>query len=473
MSILSIEENDKLSELKEILILAAEHSIEYFRQSKSDSSRGFSNSIFTEIEFPNKGKSISEVYSRSKDLFYGQPQFLNQHNGFMGWSIGTGREMNLLSSLMTATVNASVQTSAQTSARVEIELGDWMKKVFDWPQEGVSYLLSGTAQGNLIALIAARINTERKIECSDDQNKVQLVAIGSDQAHVSFHKSMRAIGLGESQFIQIPTGRSGKMTACQIENAIGKLKSNQKVFCIISTLGSTVSGSFDSISDANQICKKYDVWHHVDAAWGAWTRLDRTRRYLTEDINLADSLAFDFHKLPGSAIGSGMILFKPELDVKSVFFVDSPYLQSMSGAKWQYSDLGLEFTRPMRALAPWMIIQQYGFEEIGRQITCMLDLTKLFAEELNNRKNIEQPFDLISNTVVFSFKNTKFGINELDQFTKDFADLLWKKGRFMPSLLSWNSKLYLRFSLMNPNLTESHLRELLIEVDNYIIEKGL
>ena len=35
-----------------------------------------------------------------------------------------------------------------------------------------------------------------------------------------------------------------------------------------STLGTTVQGSIDPITQIGEICKKYNVWHHVDGAFG-------------------------------------------------------------------------------------------------------------------------------------------------------------------------------------------------------------
>jgi glutamate/tyrosine decarboxylase-like PLP-dependent enzyme len=35
-----------------------------------------------------------------------------------------------------------------------------------------------------------------------------------------------------------------------------------------STVGTTVEGNIDPITEIGEICAKYKIWHHVDAAYG-------------------------------------------------------------------------------------------------------------------------------------------------------------------------------------------------------------
>ena len=57
----------------------------------------------------------------------------------------------------------------------------------------------------------------------------------------------------------------GKLIPSALEEMIVKsLKDNEKPFIVALTAGTTVLGSFDPIDSVADICKKYDLWLHVD-----------------------------------------------------------------------------------------------------------------------------------------------------------------------------------------------------------------
>ena len=39
--------------------------------------------------------------------------------------------------------------------------------------------------------------------------------------------------------------------------------------CVVATGGTTIRGNFDPINEISKVCKKYGIWHHLDAAWRA------------------------------------------------------------------------------------------------------------------------------------------------------------------------------------------------------------
>lgn len=461
------------STVENILLSAVDDCVKYNRRALASDSAGFSYSNFSETELPVKSSPLDEVYLQVKNLLIDNPQFLNQHKGFMGWTVGAGREINLISELLAATVNASVQTPSQTSALIEIELGRWMKQIFDWPQSGLAYMVSGTTQGNLVSLLAARHGVDQQIKYDGMSRSEKLIVVGSDHTHLSIKRAMQIMGLGEKQFKAISETKNGELKADLVDQALSQLNSHERPLCVVATLGSTVSGAFDSLPDLKKVCAKHQVWLHVDGAWGAWAKLDRSRPELTEGLHLADSLAFDFHKWPGSTMGSGMVLFKPEADMKSLFAVENPYLESLSGADWQFSEVGPDVTRPMKALAPWMIIRQSGVEALGRQLKENFDLAERLTGLLQQRTDIEMPFDTQSNTVVFRSVLHSDDPEQRNKRARVMAQAMWKKGKYMPSLLSLKSGVYLRFCLMNPAISSTDIDELYSDICHHIEREGL
>ena len=46
------------------------------------------------------------------------------------------------------------------------------------------------------------------------------------------------------------------------------LKNNLCPFYVNTTAGATVLGSFDNFDEISKICKKYNLWLHIDGAFG-------------------------------------------------------------------------------------------------------------------------------------------------------------------------------------------------------------
>lgn len=67
---------------------------------------------------------------------------------------------------------------------------------------------------------------------------------------------------------------------------------NQIPLMVNATLGTTVQGAIDPISDIQKICEKHKVWLHVDACVGG----SKVFIEEIEGIDKIDSIACDPHK---------------------------------------------------------------------------------------------------------------------------------------------------------------------------------
>ncbi|XP_023254251.1 glutamate decarboxylase 2-like, partial [Seriola lalandi dorsalis] len=86
-------------------------------------------------------------------------------------------------------------------------------------------------------------------------------------SHFSIKKGAAALGIGTESVICIKADESGKMIPADLERRILEAKQKGFVpFFVSATAGTTVYGAFDPLIAISDICKKYNIWMHVDVS---------------------------------------------------------------------------------------------------------------------------------------------------------------------------------------------------------------
>lgn len=63
-----------------------------------------------------------------------------------------------------------------------------------------------------------------------------------------------------------------------------KFKNNLLRFVFYVLLGTTVLGAFDPLEKIGDLCEKYKIWMHVDAAWGGGALMSQKYKKLLKGI---------------------------------------------------------------------------------------------------------------------------------------------------------------------------------------------
>jgi len=197
--------------------------------------------VFTHIDLPTHPKFYSFVPSPSNFI------------SVMADTLATG--FNVFS---------GAWFSSPSAAQLEITTINWLLKMFHFPtKKGGGIFTSGGSMANLTALATAR-----RIKCGE--NFSDAIIYLSDQAHSSNIKAIRVLGFKSSQIRIIPTDLEFKISLNKLKNAIAKDKlEGLKPFCILATAGTTNTGTVDPLNKIANICKKENLWFHIDGAYGA------------------------------------------------------------------------------------------------------------------------------------------------------------------------------------------------------------
>jgi len=175
-------------------------------------------------------------------------------------------------------------------------------------QNGDGVMVPGGSQANLIAMMMARHRAVPDIKTKGIVNRT-LVAYVSDQAHYSSLKAANILGIGTDNLVPVASDSQGRLCPLALTQAIKKSLSEGKTpFFIGLTAGTTVIGAFDPVPECRAIADQYKLWLHIDGAWGAPVLFSPQHRHLLKGSELADSFAWDAHKLMNVPITAAVIL---------------------------------------------------------------------------------------------------------------------------------------------------------------------
>ena len=93
----------------------------------------------------------------------------------------------------------------------------------------------------------------------------------------------------------------------------------QRPYFVNCTEGTTVVGAFDPINPIADICEKYGMWFHVDAAWGGGCLLSRNQRHKLAGVERAHSVTWNPHKLMGTLLQCSTVHFREDVSIVRSF----------------------------------------------------------------------------------------------------------------------------------------------------------
>ncbi|NPA98311.1 MAG: tyrosine decarboxylase MfnA [Crenarchaeota archaeon] len=229
------------------------------------------------------------------------------------------------------------------------EIIDFMKKLYG---ECTGFITSGGTESNIIALYVAREKTGRKL------------VIAPKTVHHSIIWAAHLLGM---KIVFAPVTSSHIVDINSLHDIVEKRK--DEVAAIVVTAGTTEWGSIDPVREVSEIARQYNIYLHVDAAYGGlFIPALYEKGYIDTHLRFYEgvtSISVDFHKNGLSPIPSGLILFKNE-ELLSYARRELPYTLG----KYQYGLLG---TRPGGSIAAiWAVIKKYGIDGYSKiALRCM------------------------------------------------------------------------------------------------------
>ncbi|MGB0167598.1 MAG: pyridoxal phosphate-dependent decarboxylase family protein, partial [Luteibaculum sp.] len=225
-------------------------------------------------------------------------------------------------------------------------------------------------------------------------------------------------------------------------------------------------GVFDNLKELAAICRKEEIWLHVDAAHGGLLKMSEQYSYLLEGIEEADSITIDFHKLGFTPALTTAVLYRKALDSYRPFTQEASYLWSEEAEDpgIQSGLRTLECTKLMMGLKAFANLVWLGEDEMRRMMDSLVSQTRDFASWLQDQPGWE--LFQYPEANILCFKSTDYS----EKQHKEALKRLVASGTYYIVSTVIDGQFYFRITVMNVYTEESHLKTLIEQLKQHLDE---
>ena len=414
-------------------------------------------------DVPREASDLAEVYREFAE--HVAPYATgNVHPGFMGWVHGGGTAVGMLAEMLAAGLNANLGGRDHMPIEVERQVVDWMRRLFAFPDSASGIFVTGTSMANLMAVLVARSaalgTLARQYGIGNDG--ALLTAYTSQAAHGCVSRAMDIAGLGTDALRKIGVDADHRIDVAALRAQIAVDREvGFKPFLVVASAGTVDIGAIDDLEAIAQLCREEGIWFHVDGAFGALAIFSPELAPLLGGIELADSIALDFHKWGQVPYDAGFLLVRDGEQHRQAFAQPAAYLRRearglAAGAVWP-CDLGPDLSRGFRALKTWFTLKTFGTDRLGATIARSCALAKYLETRVLAEPRLELLAPVNLNIVCFRYRAD-------DATNREIVADIQESGIAAPSSTILNDKFAIRAAIVNHRTEEADIDALVAAV---------
>ena len=389
----------------------------------------------------------------------------------------------LLASLAAEVVISSLNQSmdsfdqAPIATVVEQKMIRWLSAEVGLPTTSDGTFTTGGSQSNYTGLLLARdVFFQKHWNWSAQKSGLppearRLRIFCSAVAHFTVEKAASQLGLGTDAVVRIAVDERFRMSPAALQESLTSIRAQGLApMAIVATAGTTDFGSVDPLPELVRIAHTQGAWLHVDAAYGGALLFSAQHRDQLRGMDSADSLSIDFHKLFWQPIPCSAFLLRDARHFDSIKrYADylNPEFHESEGIP-NLVTTSLLTTRRFDALKLWISFQTLGRAQLAAMIDQTISLAKHAAQVVKDMPRLKLICEPALSTVVFRYEPAAG--TDANQLNAGLRQCLFDRGLAVLGHTRVRNSQCLKFTCMNPTVSESQLEELIDRVVNQGIE---
>lgn len=386
-----------------------------------------------------------------------------QHPNFYAYFPANASFPSMLGEMLMSALGAQcmIWETSPAAAELEERVMEWLRDMVGLPAEFSGVIQDTASTATLCALITAR-EKATEFDCNENGLKPhqQMRVYCSAEAHSSVEKDVKIMGLGRDNLVKIGVDEEQAMRLDLLEHAIrDDLNAGYKPLCMVAALGTTGTLAFDPLYDLGKVCKKYNLWLHVDAAYaGAAFILPEYQHHL-QGIEAVDSFVFNPHKWLMTHFDCSAYFVRDAAALVNTFSILPEYLKTNTvGQKNDYRDWGIPLGRRFRALKLWFVLRSFGQEGLQEQIRQHINLTDALASEIAAHPHFELCIHRM-NLLGFRLRASDLDEQALEALNQQLMEELNASGKLYLTHTRLDGKILLRMVIGQTKIEQENVEQ--------------
>jgi glutamate/tyrosine decarboxylase-like PLP-dependent enzyme len=363
----------------------------------------------------------------------------------------------MLAEMLAAGMNSNVPGFDQGAAVVERQVIRWLAELLGFAPTASGLLVSGASSANLVGLTVARnakAGFDVRARGLQGGESPKLLVYASTETHSWVAKSCELLGLGRIALRYVPVNSRFEMETDALRSMLAKDRAaGHRPVCVVGNAGTVNTGATDDLRALRSICRREDVWFHVDGAFGALAAFAPELKPLVAGMEQADSLAFDLHKWGYVPYEAGCVLVRDESAHRAAFSTPAAYQRSATRGvaidPLYFADLGVQLSRSFRALKVWMSLKTQGARAWGRLIRQNVNQARYLAALVEKHADLELLAPVPLNVVCFRYRHPGLDEHALNRLNETVLVELQERGIAVPSGTTLGGRFALRVANTN------------------------
>jgi len=364
-----------------------------------------------------------------------------QTKSFFNQLFAGRRDKAYLGELLAVLLNNSMYTYKVGGPMIRVEklILNKISELIGFEGDTEGTIAPGGSITNYMAMLMARDRYDENARLTGI--KKALVAYTSEESHYSVAKNAAFCGLGRDNVRVVESDMHGRMRIDILEKYIQEdIASGKKPFLINATAGTTVLGSFDDLEAIADLRDRYDVWMHVDAAYGGSVIFSEKYRHLVRGADRSDSFSINAHKMLATPVSCSIIITQHKECLYDSFSNEASYLYQGDQDEINPGKISIQCGRRNDALkfwALWKSIGTKGIADIVERQFAMADYARSYVE-------------INSDYTLYSFENSvNICFNYKDVPAEELCAELYRKGRIMVGYGHFKNNSFVRLVSVN------------------------
>lgn len=336
-------------------------------------------------------------------------------------------------------------------------------KLAGYSEDSDGTLAPGGSMSNMMALIMARDHKNEDIRAKGLTKPMTLYT--SVASHYSISKNAALTGIGRDQVRLVNTNEKGEMLANHLDLLIQKdIVDGHEPFFVNATAGTTVLGAFDDIEAISKVCKKYNLWLHVDGAYCGGVIFSSKYKHLINGLEHSDSFSVNAHKMLGTPLSCSIIVTQNKAQLHHSFSNEADYLYQTDGDDFNLGKTSLQCGRRNDALKLWTLWKSVGTKGLEQIVDKQFEMAQFARDYINNHKDY----------TLYSFENSiSVCFNYKDIPANELCTTLYQNSELMVGFGKFQNQEFVRMVTINSLIEKEDIAAFFRTLESHVVEKML